>query len=738
MNKFKFLYLGIIFSAVVIVAASCSSRQAEPTATLSTVLTAKSKAAATPRIVSPTVNPSAFPPTSFPEPQPTLDFAKTQNASDFITNTAIAKTLQATVTPESPQRFISPDGKYRAEVIIYGCTNIPMPMNMEGTYSYEILKITNLSDQKEQEVENQLIYCQGLGAYGLGGLFWSTNSRYFYYTTAREGVPDGSGGFAWMRPASRFDVSTGEKLSLGGLEFSPDRSKVAAADGIDLVVWDLQGKEIARFPGKDFITDQSINAWLSYFTWSPDGKSLAYIIRISSNMTSDVLLAKLDQKQSTLLLPSSTLEFGEVHWKDQNHLSLVSWQDPSALWEYDLTDKSLIPPPENTASPTTEKPSPLPTLTTTPAAALITPIATGHSVGTYSISPDSRWLPTVDFDQETLHFFDLSASTSCDFPSPIGYPDPDRFLAWLPEGRVVVQAVGQALAGKPYTDFAPATPQEKLALDHQDPSFSPDARYQAVEKFNPNTQGPNQTTTIVEVATDTTVAEATYDRAGQGGGTMTGYWIDSSHFLIGETMDQGPLLLAPGRSVVKIATEIFGLPIKPGSGQFDLWDARSDDYEQSAGPFHLMLSPGFGSSGQGAAYPLQIYHSETGKVETLPYLASEGAFSRYGHRLLVTTATPQGEKNLYRPIDSPESTFQLFDGKIISLTWSPDGSRYYDQGSQDQTIAVYSFPGNRLLGRWQAPDYELWPSWSLDGKYLVIWSRKLLDYSQEAIFVIRQ
>ncbi len=350
--------------ALTLLAAACASQQVGLTVTPSTVQPGEPAATDVPFTVNPIPIPTTatftlaatlspdwkFTLTPLAETdaaarqQTSAAYDQTQNAGYYQTNTAMVETLQATITPSRPRSFFSPDGKFKAEVIIYGCTNIPMPMNTEGTYSYEMLKITNLSDHKVWEVENQIIYCQGLGAYGLGGLFWSANSRYFYYTTAREGVPDGSGSFGWMRPAARFDVTTGEKLSLNSLVLSPDRSKVAAGDGIDLVVWDLNGDETARFPGETFITDRSVSAWLRYFAWSPDGKSVAYIIRISPTMTSDVLLASLELKQSKLLVVSSSPEFGEVHWKDPNHLSLASWQNFSQEWVYDLADESLIPP----------------------------------------------------------------------------------------------------------------------------------------------------------------------------------------------------------------------------------------------------------------------------------------------------------------------------------------------------------------------------------------------------------
>ena len=137
-----------------------------------------------------------------------------------------------------------------------------------------------------------------------------------------------------------------------------------------------------------------------------------------------------------------------------------------------------------------------------------------------------------------------------------------------------------------------------------------------------------------------------------------------------------------------------------------------------------------------ASNPLQVYHSETGQVETLPYLASQAAFSNDGHWLMVSTASPPGEKVLIRPIDPPGSAFQPFSDQQIILTWAPGGSRYFQVSPDQTTLTVYAFPGSTLLGRWQAPDYELSPSWSPDGNYLAVWARSHLDYSQEAIFII--
>jgi hypothetical protein len=374
-----------------------------------------------------------------------------------------------------------------------------------------------------------------------------------------------------------------------------------------------------------------------------------------------------------------------------------------------------------------------PIVTPTQTVIQITPIITGHSEGMENPSPDSLWLPYIDFKAQTLHFIDSSNFSICDFPSPINYTSPDRFIAWLPDGRVVVQAANGVYTGLPCFTFNVATQQEILILDHSDPSFSPDGRYQIVmQSYTGASKEVNEKIDLKDVASGKKLVETIFMRLAGGGSNLPGYWLDASHFLISETGDQGPLLLTPGKPAIKVATDIFHLPIKPGSGEYDLWDARAVAAQNSS-QFHLMLIATSGDSN-----PLQIYHSESGQIETLPYLASQGAFSNDGHWLLVTKPDVSGQQNvLIRSIDPPGGTFQPFSVQELPPTWwSPDGSMYY-QVSQDLTkIAVYTSPGRTFLGAWQAQDYELWPSWSPDGKYLAVWGRKHTDYNQESIFVI--
>jgi hypothetical protein len=110
------------------------------------------------------------------------------------------KTLVSARTPIVLSSFPSPDGRWRAEAIQYTC----LPVSPDEGMVYEQLKLIS-QDGREKVIEDQVHLCEGLGAFGLDGLFWSPNSRYFYYSSASQGVPDGLVCY-WDRPMSRVDA----------------------------------------------------------------------------------------------------------------------------------------------------------------------------------------------------------------------------------------------------------------------------------------------------------------------------------------------------------------------------------------------------------------------------------------------------------------------------------------------------------------------------------------------------
>jgi len=111
-----------------------------------------------------------------------------------------AEVLRATVVPRLLASLPSPDGKLRAEIVTYACT----PVEGEQAYALDQLVIRGSNPDSSWVADEQLQACGGLGAYGLGGLYRSSDSQRFYSTPAREGVPDGCG--MWFPPIAFADV----------------------------------------------------------------------------------------------------------------------------------------------------------------------------------------------------------------------------------------------------------------------------------------------------------------------------------------------------------------------------------------------------------------------------------------------------------------------------------------------------------------------------------------------------
>lgn len=122
------------------------------------------------------------------------------------TTRAIIAAVTAGTQPTT-QTFTSPDGAWQAEITMYGCVATGNGSEDGGEYAFEALYLARTGTGSPAQMDSQLINCGGLGAYGFQGLCWSPDSRYFYYDTAREGVPDGSG--EWTAPIRQLEVDSG-------------------------------------------------------------------------------------------------------------------------------------------------------------------------------------------------------------------------------------------------------------------------------------------------------------------------------------------------------------------------------------------------------------------------------------------------------------------------------------------------------------------------------------------------
>jgi hypothetical protein len=246
----------------------------------------------------------------------------------------IAATVVAIQRPRLYGSFPSPDGKWRAEVDIYECVKT----DGIAENAYEQLVLVQVTSGDERTTDDQLRYCGGLGAFGLAGLFWSPNSRYFYYTDAREGGPDGCG--YWERPLLRLDLTSLNNEYLGAGPRSPGGERIATWQGQDLVVWDINDGEIARAPAN--VSDAETGP----IAWSPDSRALVYVQFASYcplSGKSYVVRLDLPESKQTLVLESEKPTFGSVSWHVADELELLD--ENGKPWRFSLAAQQLKPAP---------------------------------------------------------------------------------------------------------------------------------------------------------------------------------------------------------------------------------------------------------------------------------------------------------------------------------------------------------------------------------------------------------
>ena len=286
--------------------------------------------------------PSASPslPTTVPIAPPTASPAAAVGGADSPTEPVptssptqdIESTLLARVPPRLFASYPSPDTNWKAQVVIYDCTVVD-PEVPDGN-SLEQLGLISAADGSQRTVDSQLLYCGGLGAFGLEGLFWTEDSRYFYYTDAREGVPDGCG--TWKRPLLRVNVMDGSAEEFGAGTVSTDGTKIAAWNGEELELWDLTGGQI----GATAIPLPGLNP--SAKAWSPDSRSLVYLLSEGSCPLGRTHLVRvpLADFAPSIVLSSEGPSFADVTWDKPNQVTLHDEQGGG--WTYDLITGELV------------------------------------------------------------------------------------------------------------------------------------------------------------------------------------------------------------------------------------------------------------------------------------------------------------------------------------------------------------------------------------------------------------
>jgi len=267
---------------------------------------------------------------------PTQDAAATEYS---ITLTAVVDAILSTGQPRIYKSYPSPDRKWQAEVSIYDCINVNTSPDADAN-AYEQLQLIEVGGAKKQ-VDSQLQTCGGVGAVGLEGLYWSSNSRYFYYTDARDGVPDGCG--YWEKPVLRLDVNTLEIERLGGGALSPDGTRIVTWQGNELVIWDVnEGRELGRLSPHIMNTDTGAGN----IAWSPDNQAFVYIQPESYcplSGRSQVVHVDVSTLKQTILLESEAPTFGTANWDSLHEIKL--FDENGKQWIYDIANRDLRPLP---------------------------------------------------------------------------------------------------------------------------------------------------------------------------------------------------------------------------------------------------------------------------------------------------------------------------------------------------------------------------------------------------------
>lgn len=271
------------------------------------------------RAPDPTRTPAPTEPIAAPEP-----VAVTDVASAILTRTASDRIAS----------FPSPDGAWRVDVMSTGCVTTALSVDDETVAVEQVLRV-GVADDTITAIEHQTRLCAGLGSYGFEGLAWSTNSRYFYYTAAREGSPDGLCWY-WERSIARLEVATGRVEQLGGGPFSPDGTRLATWQNRDVVIWDLNLGELTRVPAV------SPSTFGGPIAWAPDGAAIVYLENGAGCPpfgTTRLTRVDVAQGRPFAVLDSTTQTFSRVAWPDPGRLELMDEQ--GAPWTLDLSTRDL-------------------------------------------------------------------------------------------------------------------------------------------------------------------------------------------------------------------------------------------------------------------------------------------------------------------------------------------------------------------------------------------------------------
>ena len=240
----------------------------------------------------------------------------------------LAATVIATSPGEVRDSLPSTDGRWRVDLVVHPCVQ-----TAEGKAAFDELRLVDLTNSADIIFAHQMYLCEGLGAFGLDALLWSSNTRYFYYTDAREGGPDGACS-PWSPPVLRLDPLTLVTEKLESALASSQRDRIVGTQGQDIVIWDIEAGELGRLTPRTPWTN-------ARFAWSPDGGAFAYL-------QSEHVCPPFGRSSVTLV---SVAELAQTARLDSEHgFGSLRWEQPGAVvltdaegreWRLDATTGEL-------------------------------------------------------------------------------------------------------------------------------------------------------------------------------------------------------------------------------------------------------------------------------------------------------------------------------------------------------------------------------------------------------------
>ena len=186
-------------------------------------------------------------------------------AQDTDTETLIQQIMAAT-DAELIQTVPSPDEKFIAEVTVYSCVDIGEGID----YAYEQLELIDSETDERQLIAEQLISCGGLGASGLFVLRWS--EHFVYFTTAREGVPDGLA-TGWVPTLQRASLEDMTVDNINQASFSPLGMWLAMWNSEQISVLEMD----AELDSAMSFALQPEDMALQGVYWLPDASGIIYM-----------------------------------------------------------------------------------------------------------------------------------------------------------------------------------------------------------------------------------------------------------------------------------------------------------------------------------------------------------------------------------------------------------------------------------------------------------------------------